>query len=447
MRRNTILLIAVVTMLMAIVPFAVSFAAKDHADAATGTDATATDATATDATATDGTPVNAFWDTVPGDGPVFPAAPTPIGGDLDGSGTLDPADARLALRYSVGLEPALETSYSLWLADVDGDGKATPADARLILRAAVGLDGFHLPDPAWDVYRIRTHGIDYEYDKIGALQALEANAPLVTGFDSEHLPLWRIDSGEALTRWLDAFEKEDNQPQTGLTDPEVPALLKRYGDAFFAENDLLICYKYEGSGGYLQALYRPVVKDGALTLTVCTAYQPEYGYTADIGSWFIFTPVAKELTAQCRTFDCLRGETVLLDRWPDITTEGGVSQWAYFYQKILTEDASVTLSKGDNPYVFTLKNRQDGGYIWTYDEVEGLTVLETFVQYPGEGVGADTLQAYTVTGEKTGDYTLRFRLKRSWETEPIAERTVEICIYDSCDANDPPREMPIGNGE
>ena len=400
--------------------------------------ATETDATETDATPTDGQPINSYWDAVPGDGPVFPTVPLPVKGDLDGSGTLDPADARLALRYAVGLEPMLEAQNALWLVDRDGDGKATPADARLILRAAVGLDGFHLPDPSWDVYRIRVHGLDLEYGDLGALKALELNAESVTDHFGGHLPLWRVDSMETLEQWIGAFRQEDDEEVLisdweillKTVDANVLAFLKRYDKDFFAENDLLICYKSEGSGGYLQAVYRPAAQDGALTLTVCTSYSPEYGYTADIGMWLIFVPVSKDLTAQYSSFACRRGDTVLLDEWPDVATEGLINEWAYHYQQIVTEDAEITIDKGDNnPYVFSLKNRQDGGYIWTFDKAEGLTVQEQIVEYPNRSaVGADSLQVYAVTGNKPGTYTLRFRLKRSWETDSIAERTVTVIV-------------------
>ena len=60
-------------------------------------------------------------------------------GDLDGDGDVDEADARLAMRYAVGLETANENAMAL--GDMDGDGKITAADAREILRKAVGLEG------------------------------------------------------------------------------------------------------------------------------------------------------------------------------------------------------------------------------------------------------------------------------------------------------------------
>lgn len=59
-------------------------------------------------------------------------------GDVDGNGKITAADARLALRASVGLENLNPTKKAT--ADIDGNGTVTAADARLILRASVGLE-------------------------------------------------------------------------------------------------------------------------------------------------------------------------------------------------------------------------------------------------------------------------------------------------------------------
>ena len=59
-------------------------------------------------------------------------------GDLDEDGDVDSADARLALRYAVGLEELNEEIKAF--GDMDGDGKVTAADAREILRKSVGLE-------------------------------------------------------------------------------------------------------------------------------------------------------------------------------------------------------------------------------------------------------------------------------------------------------------------
>lgn len=61
-----------------------------------------------------------------------------MAGDVDGNGELTAADARLALRASVGLEDLSATQVKA--ADVDGTAGIAAADARLILRASVGLE-------------------------------------------------------------------------------------------------------------------------------------------------------------------------------------------------------------------------------------------------------------------------------------------------------------------
>lgn len=71
------------------------------------------------------------------DGKEYPIA---ILGDADGDGVVSVADARLALRASVGLESYAEDSVQYTAANVGLDDPLSVADARLILRASVGLD-------------------------------------------------------------------------------------------------------------------------------------------------------------------------------------------------------------------------------------------------------------------------------------------------------------------
>ena len=61
-------------------------------------------------------------------------------GDVDGNGSIESSDARLALRASVQLEHYSEESPSFLAADVDGNGTIEAADARMILRASVSLE-------------------------------------------------------------------------------------------------------------------------------------------------------------------------------------------------------------------------------------------------------------------------------------------------------------------
>ena len=64
-------------------------------------------------------------------------------GDVDNDGNISPADARLALRGSVGLETMTKGTQKFLSADVDSDGEISPADARKILRVSVNLERFY----------------------------------------------------------------------------------------------------------------------------------------------------------------------------------------------------------------------------------------------------------------------------------------------------------------
>lgn len=72
--------------------------------------------------------------------PICPMVYAVVAGDVDGNGKVESADARFALRASVGLEHYPADSNAFIAADADNDGKITSADARLILRASVGLE-------------------------------------------------------------------------------------------------------------------------------------------------------------------------------------------------------------------------------------------------------------------------------------------------------------------
>ena len=63
-----------------------------------------------------------------------------VPGDADGDGGVSSADARLALRRSVGLEAYQEDSAQYKACDIDGAAAVSAADARLILRGSVGLE-------------------------------------------------------------------------------------------------------------------------------------------------------------------------------------------------------------------------------------------------------------------------------------------------------------------
>ena len=181
-------------------------------------------------------------DIFPDDTIWFPVTPLADAGDLDKNGGIEPADARLALRAAIGLEPDLQ-NYCLYLADYDRDGRATPADARLILRRAVGIGGWPTVRQADEStafhIRVNRYNSGDSYSDLGALIPLEENADAVKGYLTEDLPLWRITSPAELEAFAAAYKTLDaDSYETGSLG--VEAFLRRWQPDFFTDHELFI---------------------------------------------------------------------------------------------------------------------------------------------------------------------------------------------------------------
>lgn len=81
-------------------------------------------------------------------------------GDVDGDGAIKAADARLALRASVGLEKFNDNQKKA--ADVDYDGAIKAADARIILRASVGLEEIEIKGKTFNGHPVENDCITME---------------------------------------------------------------------------------------------------------------------------------------------------------------------------------------------------------------------------------------------------------------------------------------------
>jgi len=61
-------------------------------------------------------------------------------GDANNDDKITVVDARIALRFAIGLDEIPDDGIQFILCDIDGDGSVTVSDARLVLRAAIGLE-------------------------------------------------------------------------------------------------------------------------------------------------------------------------------------------------------------------------------------------------------------------------------------------------------------------
>lgn len=116
------------------------------------------------------------------------AAKTRKAGDVDGDGSISSADARLALRRSVGLETYKNNSPEFTACDVDFDGDVTAADARLILRGSVGLE-----DPAtWKKPAVTVPKKLVAKDTVAFTMQIPEGWELRFGWDGEKMLLIRV---------------------------------------------------------------------------------------------------------------------------------------------------------------------------------------------------------------------------------------------------------------
>ncbi len=127
---------------------------------------------------------------------VFPAgqAIAAAKGDVDGNGKVTAADARLALRASVGLESFAVGSVKYSAADYNGDGKITAEDARAILRVSVGLpaDAANLKSQ-YDILRSGRFYMTGAYAVSGG-----TSSPMEIGVDGSTVYLAMTDGGMSM---------------------------------------------------------------------------------------------------------------------------------------------------------------------------------------------------------------------------------------------------------
>ena len=377
--------------------------------------------------------------------PAYPLEARPFTGDVDANGEPESADARLALRMSVGLPS--EGYADRAAADYHGDGAITPEDARLILRVSVGLLRWVKPGTDRSACRIRVTSRYERFSKLGALIPLEVNAAPVAD-DGGTLPLWRLRSRADAEAFVKAYAEAGLKSSHGI---DVPAFLSRFDEKpFFSSWDLFVCYTVEGSGSNLPAVYAPVKENGLMTFTVGCA-SPEV-VTCDMAHWFLFLPVEKSVTEGCDAFECKRGPGELLPLGEYDAARQGVSKWDYAAMLTLNPTGkapsriTVGLHRGGEN-AFALVEEQRGGYRWTCEtdaplkEYTPSCLLSDAgekgaclwlrgerIAFPDTDPDAACMQLYTLSAREPGTYTLHLQLEREGERDCLDETKVTVVV-------------------
>lgn len=179
-------------------------------------------------------------------------------GDIDGSGKIEPSDARTILRGAVNLEKLSDAQNKA--ADIDADGGVTPADARIALRVSVNLEDIKdyiaaTPDDEkvreedasqyilGTVDDIITAGIELEYDDETAIWSSDGFSVLVNEYDYDLDGT--VDEIEVCSVFIDNESEYDiygvkygmtmEEAVEKLAENGIEAEIDEYGDIYAAD--------------------------------------------------------------------------------------------------------------------------------------------------------------------------------------------------------------------
>lgn len=90
-------------------------------------------------------------------------------------------------------------------------------------------------------------------------------------------------------------------------------------------------------------------------------------------------------------------------------------------------DDYVAKARVNHPLVISLPVNQTTGFLWEIDFCDpALTCRELPYRRHRGGLGAGGKQQFEVITQKTGEFAIRFRLRRSWEAKVREVRTYRI---------------------
>ena len=203
------------------------------------------------------------------------------------------------------------------LGDLKGSFTLTPTKARdgnlvkIRTQALTDADIHLYLDDGSEIWKSRSDGDCWEYaftmpDRDVVIRAVPYTETELRGFDGTDMDfirgaryvrtdLFDYEGAQPMFFWissaeeLQAYEQENFRGLTGV--------LGQYDDAFFAENDLLVVIKYEGSGSNSHELTGVKVTPSQ-TEGKRYVLQPEFkrlvGMTCDEAGWHILIAIAKD---------------------------------------------------------------------------------------------------------------------------------------------------------
>lgn len=326
-------------------------------------------------------------------------------GDVNGNGRLEAADARLALRITVGLETYAPGTPQFAAADINGNGKVEAADARRILRSAVGLESLGAaqgkPLTSKEIYKMAsayTYEIRVstdEYDAIGSGFAISADGLIVTNYhvigDANTIQVFDYQNQELTVSQVVAFDRNKDLAILRVEGTLTPAQLNTND---YETGDTV--YTLGSANGYTGTFANGVISNAAI---VVPDYDPDMTFvqtSAPISAGNSGGPLIDEYgrvvavntmtdeMGQNLNFAIPSSYILALDRSRPMTVEA-FSKAEYEFREIyvLFGEESVSMRRGGtSAYVFQVVSRQDYTLEVTSSSPALKTVLLTDTGYP-----------------------------------------------------------------
>lgn len=149
-----------------------------------------------------------------------------------------------------------------------------------------------------------------------------------------HLPIYKIDSKEALNDFTGTYGKflSLNQGYEGV--PSFNGIAQRYDEAFFSENTLILVYVQSSSGSNRYGVDSIYCASNYFCVHVKRTNDPLM-HTDDLAGWFLMISVPDSMISCIRTFDAdmdvntLQGEILPSYQEDNISSTGGRSVLGY----------------------------------------------------------------------------------------------------------------------
>ncbi len=177
------------------------------------------------------------------------------------------------------------------------------------------------------------------------------------GYPREHLPLYRIDSVDALECFIedygDVFSMTYKYDEAeGFADATIHCDID-----FFEEKLLLVAYMEAPSGSFRYGARRMTLEDGKLTLEIEQTNDPE-AHTDDMAGWLVTAEVLRTAVTNCTSFDAVYVGVKGREELPQGINNSDLSQPPIL--SVITPDGSIKASMGTSSWFYPVEDGLEG---------------------------------------------------------------------------------------